>query len=142
MMKTGIVLLLVVLLACGSAAAAQTSIGLEYALEETVGMSLKTSTGDDSAKVLGIAWSFREPKMARFHFDSLTYVSQSRYYGVGLGVGYTQSEGIGNARIRFSIGFEKSIPMSPITLFFELVPLLELMPASAVNVSFTVGVRF
>lgn len=144
MIKSGIILVLVGLLACGSAAAKQKGIGVEYASEGSVGVSWKMSTGAHSATALGTAWSFDEPRTISLHLDYLVYANQSRYYGVGLGAGYVQSEGGGDVtlRLRFPIGFEKRLSASPISFFAEMVPVLDLMPASVINVSFTLGVRY
>ncbi len=145
MIKSGIILVLVGLLACGSAAAKQKGIGVEYTSDESAGVSWKISTGAHSAKAYGIAWSFDEPRTIRLHLDFLVYGNQSRYYGVGLGASYAESEDIGGVTrlmLRFPIGFEKRIPATPIAFFGEIVPVLDLMPASVLNVRFTLGVRY
>lgn len=145
MIKSGIILVLVGLLACGSAAAKQKGIGVEYTLGEPVGVSWKISTGAHSATAYSISWSFDEPRTIRLHLDYLVYANQSRYYGAGLGASYAESEDIGGVTrlmLRFPIGFEKRISASPIAFFGEIVPVLDLMPASAFNVSFTLGVRY
>ena len=145
MIKLGIVLVLVGLLACGSAAAKQKGIGVEYVLGERVGISWKISTGAHSATAFGTSWSFDKPRTISLHLDYLVYANQSRYYGVGLGASHAESEDIGGVTglmLRFPIGFEKRIPSSPIAFFGEMIPVLDLIPASAFRVSFTLGVRY
>lgn len=145
MIKIGIILVLVGLLGGGSAVAKQKGIGVEYTAGEEVGVSWKISTGAHSATAYGISWSFDEPRTISFRLHYLVYANQSRYYGVGLGASYAESEDIGSVTglmLRFPIGFEKRISASPIAFFGEMVPLLDLMPASAFSVSFTLGVRY
>lgn len=145
MIKSGIILVLVGLLACGGAAAKQKGIGVEYTSDESVGVSWKISTGAHSAQAYGISWSFDEPRTIRLHLNYLVYANQSRYYGVGLGASYTEGEdisGVTRLMLLFPVGFEKRIATTPIAFFGEIVPVLDLMPASALNVRFTLGVRY
>ncbi len=145
MIKLGIILVLVGLLACGSAAAKQKGIGVEYTSDDSFGVSWKISTGAYSATGFGTSWSFDEPRAISLHLDYLVYANQSRYYGVGLGASHAESEDIGGVTglmLRFPIGFEKRIPSSPIAFFGEMIPVLDLIPASAFRVSFTLGVRY
>lgn len=149
MIKSGIILVLVSLLvlvglpACGSAAARQNGIGMEYVSGEPIGISLKASTGAHSAVVLGGTWLFDDEEKVNVHLDWLVYASRYRYYGVGLSARYTDNEDIDDIVLRFPLGFEKTISADlPIAFFGELVPGLELSPASEFNLSFTVGLRY
>lgn len=141
MIKSGIILVLVGLLACGSAAAKQNGLGVEYNSDEAVGLSWKISIGEHSTAAFGASWSFDEPRTISLHLDYLVYANQYRFYGPGIGANWAEGEDVG-VMLRFPIGFEKRFKASPIALFLQMVPLLELAPASKFSVTFMLGARY
>ena len=138
-----------ILLAAASAGVAQDrGFGLGVILGEPTGLSGKFWTSSRNAIDAGVAWSFRREGFFHLHADYLwhfplhaeTSERFTFYTGVGGRFGAVSHEAI--LGIRVVGGFAFWPRNTPIDIFVEIAPVVDLAPATELNANGGVGIRF
>lgn len=114
-------------------------------LGEPTGISLKAWQSNSTAFDAGIAWSFGDNGSLHLHGDYLRHEwldvdsgSLALYYGIGARVQLADDPRLG-ARIPF--GLQYNIPDTRLSAFFEVAPLLDLVPETSFDVNGGLGLR-
>ncbi|HGY54666.1 MAG TPA: hypothetical protein ENK44_03095 [Caldithrix abyssi] len=144
--KLLIVLLMIPMLV--SAASSSSSFGLGIILGEPTGISFKKWLTMDSAIDGAAAWSFVGDAALRLHADYLLHTSSLDnlshegvlfYYGIGIKVKFAAQSQVGG---RIPLGITYEFPKAPLDAFFEIVPGLELIPATKFTLAGAIGMRY
>lgn len=111
---------------------------------EPTGLSAKFWTGANSAFDLGLAWSFSGQGSMHIHSNYLLHNTLDNqnlalYYGLGGRLLMRDDPKIG---IRIPLGLQYVIPDSRLGLFFELAPMLNLIPDTEFDVNGGLGLRY
>ena len=126
------------------------SLGLGIMIGDPSGLSLKSWTGRRSAFDIGLAWSFVDDSSLQLHADLLFHSFDEfrprrgrlgLYYGLG-GRVKTKEEGNTVLSVRIPLGLTYIFERTPLDVFFEIVPLLDLTPATRGDVQGAVGIRY
>jgi hypothetical protein len=129
-------------------AAAQGNFGLGIILGEPTGVSGKLWLTDRSAVDMAAAWSFSDQEAFHLHADYLLHnfdlisVSQGRlpiYFGVGGRVKFEDESKLG---VRVPVGLAYIFDGAPLDIFFEIVPILDLIPDTEFEANAAIGIRF
>jgi hypothetical protein len=129
--------------------AQKNGIGLGVIAGEPTGISLKKWIGKTSAIDGAIAWSFGNQGALHLHANYLIHnfgvvkkIQGGRlpvYYGIGARVKLEKDIRIG---IRGPVGVNYIFDKHPLDFFLEIVPLLELVPNTAISINGAIGVRY
>ena len=148
MRKSGVLVLLAVLLTCVSAQAQDRGFGLGVILGEPTGISFKQWIEKKKAIDGAIAWSFEKKSAVHLHADLLFHTSNIvkvemsklvAYYGIGGRIKFVDKSRIG---VRVPLGLDYLPSETPIDVFLEIVPLLDLAPSTDFTLNAALGVRF
>ena len=148
MNKKQIVVLILSLIITTGLAAQNSGLGIGIILGEPTGLGFKYWTGESSAFDGAVAWSFVKVDALHLHGDMLFHnpdlikVSQGAlpvYYGIGARIKLEEKSKIG---IRIPVGLSYQFAKAPFDIFLEIVPLLELAPATDFDLNFAIGVRY
>jgi hypothetical protein len=132
----------------GRLAAQDDSLGLGIILGEPTGISLKYWTGGRTAIDGGVAWSFSNKDSLHLHMDYLVHdfnilkAKKGRlalYYGIG---GRAKIEERSRVGVRIPIGINYLFGDAPLDIFFELAPLLDLVPGTEFGLTGGIGIRY
>ncbi len=123
--------------------------GLGIIIGEPSGLSFKYWMDKNSAFDLALAWSFEKDSAAfRIHADYLWHfldvfnVPKGKlmpYLGGGALVNVSEKAKVG---VRIPFGIEYFFQSVPLEIFLELVPVLNLVPATTFGGNVGLGVRF
>lgn len=127
--------------------------GLGIIIGEPTGVSMKTFTGSNAFDA-GAAWSFTNNGGFHAHVDYLfhnyTLINVSKgklpfYYGIGARLKFLDKEKTGDdislgARIPVGLSYEFSGFNAD--LFFEIVPILDLVPSTDFDINGAIGFRY
>jgi hypothetical protein len=123
-------------------------LGLGIILGEPTGLSAKMWTGNTTAFDAGAAWSFVSGGFFQIHGDLLFHNfdlfkvdtgKMALYYGFGGRVKFADQTIVS---VRVPIGISYQFEKTAIELFFEVVPMLDLIPATEVSVGGGAGFRY
>ncbi len=124
-------------------------IGLGIILGEPTGLSAKMWTGKTTAFDAGAAWSFvSSGTFFQIHGDFLFHNfdlfkvetgKMALYYGFG---GRVKFADLTIVSVRVPIGISYQFEKTAIELFLEVVPMLDLVPATEVGISGGAGFRY
>jgi hypothetical protein len=140
--------LLVALATCGAVEAQGRGFGLGIIVDDPTGISTKLWTGKSTAIDAEVAWSHDGDDFLYLHGDFLfhsSHLSQDvkgkflTYYGIGTKVEFADSNEVG---LRIPLGVDYIFPKAPLDVFFEIVPLLDLVPATEGDLKAAIGIRF
>jgi hypothetical protein len=113
---------------------------------DPTGLSGKYWTGSDTAFDFGLAWSLRGEGSMHIHSDYLLHkdwnpdeLQLRLYYGVGARLLLTESP---KMALRIPGGVQYLIQDTRFGLFFELAPLLNIIPDTSFEVNGGLGVRY
>lgn len=143
-------LLLFVLMAFSTLSNAQGKFGLGIIVGEPTGLSMKYKISGDNAIDGALGWSFAKYGSLHIHADYLQNIAKlgnevPLYIGVG-GRIKTKNDNKGESDSRFGIripvGIAYEPTTTPIDLFVEVVPLLDLTPSSAFTMNAAIGIRY
>ena len=152
-------ILSLVLALCPPAARAG-NFGLGVIAGEPTGVSIKVWLDGRHAVDAGIGWSFSENESLHFHADYLWHnfglLNQSQvqgrlpvYFGVGARLKMQDGDtghngGNDNALfgVRFPLGVAWIAPSAPVDVFFEIAPILDLLPGTDLSFNAAIGVRY
>jgi len=118
-------------------------------LGEPTGFSAKYWTTSNTALDFGAAWSFEGDGQFHFHCDYLFHnfdvfkVDQGRlplYFGIGGRVRFDENDS--RAGLRLAIGAEYLFDQYPMSLFFEVAPIVDFAPDTDASVNGGLGIRF
>jgi len=122
--------------------------GLGIIVGEPTGVSFKYWTGSNSAFDGAIAWSFINGGALHIHADyilhsfNLIRVESGKlpfYYGIGGRIKFLDDAGIG---VRVPVGLTYIFDDTPIDIFLEIVPILDLTPKTDFNINAAIGGRY
>lgn len=128
--------------------AQQTKFGIGIILGEPTGITSKYWINSNSAFVGGLSWSFKDNDALYMHLDYVnhdyTLIGVNRgklavYYGIGGKILFAKETNIG---VRIPVGLNYIFQGTPIDLFLELVPSLNLIPSTTFDIGGGVGVRY
>ncbi len=156
-MKTKIIFLIIILISNNLFAAKQTTetktkqrgfFGIGIIIGEPSGITLKYWLDKNSGIDLALAWSFEKEASLRIHGDYLWHFKDvlnvphgefMPYIGGGLLINISDKAKIG---IRVPFGIEYFLSSIPIEIFLELVPVLNIVPATTMGANVGLGIRF
>jgi len=144
--------LVILLLPLPSISQPKRDFGLGVILGEPTGLSFKAWTGGSTAIAGAAAWSFGNTDALQLHVDYLFHnfrllkVSKGRlpfYYGLGVRVLLHDQDGDDDTvlGVRFPLGLEYLFASPSLGIFVEIVPILDLVPASEFDLNAAVGFR-
>jgi hypothetical protein len=123
-------------------------IGLGIILGEPTGLSAKLWTGKTTAFDAGAAWSFVSGGFFQVHGDLLFHNfdlfpvetgKMALYYGFGGRVKLADQTIVS---VRVPIGISYQFEKTAIELFLEVVPMLDIIPATEVGIGGGAGFRY
>jgi hypothetical protein len=122
-------------------------LGLGVIIGEPTGLSAKLWTSNKTAVDAGAAWALINGGFIRFHADALVHsyaieVDKGNlpvYFGIGGKVVLSSNLGVG---VRIPFGLAYQFDSAPIDIFLELVPVLELLPATGFGFEGGIGIRY
>ncbi len=148
MKKAAFALIIFGCLAGLSFAESNHNIGLGIILGEPTGISFKIWNRQTVAFDAGAAWSIVDEKHFQVHGDllfhnfSLFRVETGRmalYYGVGARVWFASDTTVS---LRVPVGLSYEFEKTPVEIFLEIVPMLDLIPSTEVGMGGAVGFRY
>jgi hypothetical protein len=154
MKKAALILILFGCLAGVSFAESNHNVGVGIILGEPTGLTLKFWRKQTVAFDAGAAWSFIGGKYFQIHGDillhnfSLFRVETGRmslYYGVGARLKFGQNslnETETGVSMRVPIGLAYEFERTPVELFIEVVPMLDLIPSTELAMGGAIGFRY
>jgi len=132
--------------------AQKNGFGLGVIIGEPTGPCFKVWTGGKTAIDGAVAWSLEGNEDLHLHMDyllhdfSIVNVDKGRfplYYGIGGRVqfreGNNQDDLVG---VRIPVGMTYLFANSPLELFFEVVPIVDLAPDTELDFNGGAGIRF
>ncbi len=146
-------------LAAPLAQAQDDGFGVGISVGEPTGLSFKGWLDNTRAIDVGLAWSFSENDSLQFHADYLIHDfnmlrptelegRMAVYYGLGARIKLSEdNDGRGRNRddtlvgVRIPIGVTYHFPRSPVDLFGEFVPVLDLAPDTDFDLNLAIGAR-
>lgn len=147
-MKLLLILMASVMFLGQNAAAQDRGFGLGVILGEPTGVSVKGWISSQSAFDAAFAWSFRRDGFLHMHADYLWHfqdiVNTSQrvnpYIGIGGRIAARDGSAVVGARIPFGIAWIPSD--SPVDIFLEIAPIIDLTPDTEINANGGLGIRF
>lgn len=150
MKKAALILVLFGCLAGLAHAKSKHNIGLGVIVGEPTGLSFKFWNKKTTAIDAGAAWSFVRDGYFQVHGDIIFHSfnlfrvktgRMSLFYGVGARLKFAEGQDT-TVSLRIPIGLAYEFEKTPIELFLEIVPMLDLVPATEVNLAGAVGFRY
>jgi hypothetical protein len=146
-MRRLVAIALLAILACASLYAQDRGVGVGIMIGSPTGLNGKLWMTQKNAVDLGLAWDFTDDGYFHIHGDYLWHfpnVFQSNqrlvlYTGIGARFGFSEKTRVG---VRIPFGIEWWPRNTPLDVFLELVPVLDLAPKSKFAFNGGVGVRF
>jgi len=147
-MKEAALVLIVLGCLAGLSFGREGDVGLGIILGEPTGLSFKMWTGKTMAFDAGAAWSFVSGGFFQIHGDwlfhnfNLFQVDTGKmafYYGFG---GRVKFEDQTRLSLRVPVGISYEFEKTSIELFLEVVPMLDILPATEVDIAGGVGFRY
>ncbi len=115
-------------------------------LGEPTGLSFKYWRSNKSAIAAGMAWSFSDNGSLHLHGDYVLHNwleveegSLAFYYGIGGRIRLTDNSEFG---ARVPLGLQYLIEDERIGIFFEIAPILDLLPDTELDVNGGIGARY
>jgi hypothetical protein len=148
MKKAALILVLFGCLAGLSFADSNHNLGVGVILGEPTGLSFKLWSKQTVAWDAGAAWSFVNGGFFQIHSDFLLHNFKlfrvetgrmSLFYGVGGRVKFAEDTTVS---LRIPVGLAYEFEKTPIEIFLEVVPMLDLIPATEVQMAGGVGFRY
>jgi hypothetical protein len=147
-MKRGLMVAFFLVAAATGGVAQDRGFGLGVILGEPTGLSGKYWTSSRNAIDAGVAWSFRKQGFFHLHADYLwhfpleTQTSErfTFYTGVGGRFGAVSHEAVLGVRVVGGFAFWPR--NTPLDIFVEIAPVVDLAPATELSANGGVGIRF
>jgi hypothetical protein len=148
-MKRQIMVLMFIIIFFPCALMAQDQdFGLGFMVGEPTGISFKKWNGSTTAIDGAVAWSFSGQDSLHLHVDYLLHnfdlinVERGRlpvYFGLGARLKLEDRTKFG---VRIPVGVCYLFEKAPLDVFFELVPIFDLVPATDLRISGSIGIRY
>ena len=128
--------------------AQDSGIGLGIILGQPTGVSFKAWTTRNQAFDVAVAWAFDREEAVHVHADYLFHnfrlfrAEKGQfvfYYGIG---GRIKAESRTRFGIRIPIGISYLFERTPLEIFFELGPIMDLAPSTRFRMTTGVGIRY
>lgn len=153
-------IVMTMVLAAATVVRAEDKLGVGIILGEPTGISVKSWLNRERALDFAAAWSFAENDSFQFHADYLIHNfgilktgsaggKLPLYYGIG---GRIKLEGDNNEKgrnsndallgVRVPVGISYLFAKAPVDLFVEIVPVLDVVPATDFGINAAIGARF
>ena len=155
MKKAALALVLLGALAGLTFAESNHNFGLGIMLGEPTGLSAKLWSSQTMAWDAGAAWSFVNGGYFQIHSDLLFHNFKlfevetgrmSLFYGPGARVKFGARDEFGDGgtvvSIRGVVGLAYEFQETPLELFIEVVPMLDIVPSTAANMAGAIGFRY
>ena len=122
--------------------------GIGLMIGDPTGVSFKSWTSSKNAYDLGVAWSLESNGGISIHGDYLWHnwidVDKGNlafYYGIGARARFIENNdsAIG---VRIPLGLNYLIADTPLDLFLEIAPIVDLIPSTNGNGDGTIGIRY
>ena len=148
MKRTVMILMLIAMFFPFTALAQDAGFGLGILLGEPTAISLKKWTGSRTAIDGGVGWSFGGINKLHLHADYLVHnfnlikVEKGRlpvYYGLGVRLKLEDNSRFG---FRIPVGINYIFEKVSLDIFFELVPMFDLVPDTEFKIGWGVGIRY
>lgn len=148
---TGLSLLILVLCAAAPAGARDGDFGLGAILGEPTGPSFKVWTGAASAIDGAAAWSLDDRNSFHLHIDYLWHNltvfrlikgSMPLYFGLGGRIQFREGNDDDLIGVRIPVGIEYLPANTPLGIFVEIVPVLNLAPDTEMDMEGALGIRY
>jgi hypothetical protein len=116
-------------------------------LGEPTGLSVKSWITSKTAVDAAVAWALHDPSL-HIHADFLVHkfdlvtISEGQlpfYLGLGARVKLADETMFG---ARIPIGMDYLFEGAPLDIFFEVVPILNLVPSTAFDLNLAIGIRY
>jgi len=123
-------------------------LGLGFMVGEPTGISFKKWVGSTTAIDGAVAWSFSGQDSLHLHADYLVHnfdmikVERGRlpvYFGLGARLKLEDRTKFG---VRIPIGVCYLFEKATLDVFFELVPIFDLVPDTGFGISGSIGIRY
>lgn len=148
MKRTITFVVLLTILGTMGVAAQDRGLGVGLILGEPTGLSAKLWLSGGTAVDAAAAWSFRDSGALHIHadylfhkFDLLDLPEGRLPFYVGLG-GRIKLETETRIGVRLAVGADYLFESVPLDVFLEIVPLLDLVPATEFGFNGAIGVRY
>lgn len=154
MKKAALILLLFGCLGGAALAESNHNIGLGIILGEPTGLTFKLWNKQTMAFDAGAAWSFVGGSYFQIHGDMLFHNfnlfrvetgRMSLYYGLGARLKFAE-DAVGDAdttvSLRIPVGLAYEFERTPVEIFMEVVPMLDLIPSTHFQMAGAVGFRY
>lgn len=141
-------ILLLVCLSAGLLQAQEKKLGLGIILGEPTGVIAKYWTGSRTAFDVAGSWSFSGEDSFHLHADYLFHnfnlfkVEKGKlpfYYGIGARLSLQDETRFG---IKFPLGLSYIFEDTPLDIFFEIGPVMDLIPDTEIHVLGFIGFRY
>jgi hypothetical protein len=148
MKKAALVIILFGCLAGLSFGESKHNVGLGIILGEPTGISFKMWSSQTVGFDAGAAWSFVNGSFFQIHGDMLFHNfnlfkvdtgKMAFFYGFGARVKFADDTTVS---LRVPVGISYEFEKTPIELFLEVAPMLNLTPATEVDIAGGVGFRY
>ena len=148
MKKAAIVIILFGCLAGLSFGESKHNVGLGIILGEPTGISFKMWSSETVGFDAGAAWSFVDSSFFQIHGDMLFHNynifkvdtgKMALFYGFGARIKFADDTIVS---LRVPVGISYEFEKTPIELFLEIVPMLDLVPATEVDIAGGIGFRY
>jgi hypothetical protein len=131
--------------------------GIGVILGEPTGLSIKFWTSYNTAVDIAQAWSFVDGNALHLHSDfllhnfgliKLDFDKLPIYYGIGGRIKFVEVEDNKNDKHKFQLGVRIPVGLNylpskiPFDFFFEIVPLLDLIPKTDFTINGGIGFRY
>jgi len=152
-MKKYYIIITVLLVSALSLRAQDKGLGAGIMFGEPTGISAKGWINSVAAVDVGIAYSFLDVSSLHlsvdyvFHNYNLLSVSSGKlpfYYGIGGRLKFKNTKISDDTRIgaRVPIGLCYQFQNSPVDIFLEIVPVLDLEPQTKMSINSSIGIRY
>jgi len=142
---------ILVLLVSTDAYGRKDRLGLGVIVGEPTGPSFKVWTGNNTAIDGALAWSLDQNNDLHMHADYLIHdfsvakVDKGRlplYYGIGGRILFHDGNQDDEVGVRIPVGLAYLFANSPLECFFEVVPIVNLVPDTELDFNGGVGIRY
>lgn len=150
-MRSLLAVIILVVLGAVSVTAQGSGFGAGVMIGEPTGISLKLWTARTMAFDAGLAWSFDKYAEMHLHADYLFHkfglipVEKGQlplHYGIGGRVKFAEGRHDDWIGVRFPVGLDYHFADTPIELFIEIVPILDLAPDTELDFNGGFGARY
>jgi hypothetical protein len=145
---TSVGIVVLILFLPGLMIAEENGFGLGVILGEPTGIGFKKWIGNSNAIDGGIAWSFVKESSFHLHVDYLFHnfnlmkAEKGKlpiHYGIGFRFKADKKSRFG---VRFPVGISYIFEKTPLDIFLEIGPLLDLIPGTEFGIMANIGFRY